>query len=142
MAHTYLQSISALLKVSIDAGVTYKTIVCLSSWNFNGTTAVNREETQCGVLVGLGANEWGFDVDAVVDLTPTGASEVSWEDLLGMWNAQTLLLIRSAQPDPAGTDWYLQGSAYITNVTLTAQVGNNVKFNMTVSGSGALDVTP
>lgn len=142
MPVTTLQSNLVPIKISVDAGVTKKAIVCKKSWSFNGTTATNEDETDCGIHVGLGANKWGFPFEGVVNTTPTGASEVSAEDLLGIWNAQTLFLVYIDYPAAAGTDLYLSGSAYITEFNIVNQVGSLLIFSGRITGTGALDVTP
>jgi hypothetical protein len=142
MPVTTLQSNLVPVKLSADAGVTKKAVVCKKSWTFNGTTPVNEDETDCGPHIGLGANKWSIDVEGIVNTTPTGATEMSAEDLLGFWNSQTSLLIYLDYPSGAGTDLYASGSIYITNFQITNQVGSLITFSATFSGNGALDVTP
>jgi hypothetical protein len=140
---TYVQSTNNLLMISADAGVTWKQLVCLNGHTFNGETPVTEEDTQCGTLSGLGSNRWSYEAEGVVDTAPVGASQVSYEDILGYWNTQTLLLIRDQEPETVspGTSWYHNGSVYITSISKPAQVGSYVKFTVTFTGSGALDTT-
>ena len=63
---TTVQSNQIPLALSTDGGVTYKNVVCKRAWNFAGTTAVNAEETDCGVSKGLGAPDWTMDFEGVV----------------------------------------------------------------------------
>jgi hypothetical protein len=142
MAASNLQSNLVPFKISSDDGTTYKTLTCLTSANFSGTTSTTEEETQCGTFTGLGANKWEFTTEAVVNLTPTGASEVSYEDCLGFWHNQTLILVKQEYPDAAGTDFYKQGEAYITSIGNAVQVGNSMTFSLTFKGNGALDIAP
>lgn len=142
MPITTLQSNLVPLKFSNDAGVTYKSLVCQKGATFALDSPVTREETYCGSHVGLGAVTWGFDFDGVVNITPTGASEVSYEDLLGFASAQTLLYIKEEYPGSAGTDFYHQGTGYITNLQKVGQQGSLITFSGRFEGTSALDVTP
>lgn len=142
MAITYVQGKLAVIKISVDAGVTKKNITCNQTWEFNGTTPVNKESSDCGTATGLGSNEWSIPFSGLVNITPTGASEVSYEDLLGIWNAQTLFQVYLPYPDPAGTDWYMSGDVYLTELTLTKATEELMKFSGTLTGSSALDITP
>jgi len=137
---TTLQSSLIPLAVSTD-GTTYKIIVCKKTANFNGTTTTTKEETDCGSFKGLGANDWTMDFDGTVNTTPNG-TETSWKDILNYWQAQTLLYVKIQSPSPGGTDFYIQGQAYLSNVKLTVQIGNLVAFSATFEGQGAIDNTP
>lgn len=142
MATTTLQSNLVPLKISSDGGTTYKSIVCKKSWTFNHSTSTTKEETDCGVLLGIGANEWGFDIEGVVNTTPTGGSEVSAEDLMSLASAQTALKVKLDYPASAGTDLYAVGDCYLTSFKITNSVGSLMTFSGTLSGTGTLDITP
>lgn len=122
--------------------ITYKNVVCKKSWNFNGTTTTNPEETDCGVLTGIGANAFTFDFEMVLNTTPDGATEMSAKDVLTIWNNQTLAYAKVLYPSPAGGNFYIQGAGYITSFTLQNQVGNVMTFTGTFSGNGSVDITP
>lgn len=138
---TTLQSNLVPFALSTD-DITYKNVVCKKAWNFNGTTATNPEDTDCGVLVGLGANAWTFDFEMVLNTTPNGATEMSAKDVLSIWNNQTFAYAKVLYPNPGGTNFYIQGGGYITSFTLQNTVGNLMTFTGTFSGNGAVDITP
>lgn len=144
MAVTNLQSNLVPIATSADSGTTWLNIVCKSGWTFNHETSTTEDETDCGTLTGIGSNKWSFDVEGVVNTTPTGGSEVSAETLLGYASGQTLLLIRAQYPTSGspGTDLYASGSGYITNFRVTNSVGSLLKFSLTFTGTGTLDITP
>jgi hypothetical protein len=142
MAETTLQSNLVPLKISTDGGTTKKSIVCKKGFTFNHETPITEENTDCGVLIGLGSNKWSFDVEGVVNTTPTSGSEVSYEDLLGIANAQTQIDVYLDHPSGSGTDVYASGDAYITNLRFTNQVGSLHTFTATITGTGTLDITP
>lgn len=142
MATTTVQSNLVPISLSSDSGSTYKTVVCKKSVNFKGSTSTTKEETDCGVLVGIGANEWSFDVEAIVNTTPA-STEFSYEDILGFWSAQTALLVKYQYPTSGtpGGDFYHQGTVYITDLSQANSVGNLLTFSMTLSGTGTLDIS-
>jgi hypothetical protein len=119
-----------------EDNVTFKSVVCLKVWNFNGTTPVQKEKTQCGTHTALDALESSFDFEGVANSTPNGATEVSHNDILGYWKNQTLVYAK-VQP----TGMYIQGQGYITNFRVTAQVGNLVSFTATFEMDGDPDIT-
>lgn len=142
MPVTNLQSILVPLKISTDAGATKQSIQCKKSWTFNHETSISEEATDCGVLIGLGPNKWGFELEGVVNTTPTAATEISAEGLLAIASAQTLFLVYLDYPAAAGTDLYATGTAYLTNLKISNTVGSLMNFTATLSGTGVLDITP
>jgi hypothetical protein len=137
MSVTALQSTSVPYYLSTD-GITYKMIVCKRSITFTGNTPVTTEDTDCGPIVGIASNQWSFDLDILVNLTPDIGTQESYEQLLKWWNAQTLLYVRFNYPDSAGTDFKHQGQAYITNLTSTVGQGAAMSATATFTGQGAI----
>jgi hypothetical protein len=141
MAVTTLQSNLVPIKISIDGGTTKKSVSCKKSWSFNLDNTISEEQTDCGVLIGLGVPKWNFDVEGVVNTTP-GSTEISAEDFLGLANNQTLFDVFLDYPAGTGTDLYATGKAYLTNLKITNSVGSLMTFTGTISGTGTLDITP
>src|SRR5690349_5778998 len=98
---TFIQSNQVPLAISTD-GITYANVVCKRAWNFNGTTPVNSEETDCGVAKGLGAIDWTMDFEGVLNTTPTSPTEASAAVVAGYWLNQTLLYIKTQTGNGAG----------------------------------------
>ena len=140
MATTTIQSNLVPIKLSTD-GTTYKTVVCKKSWSFTGSSSVTEEETDCGTLTGLGAYKWSFDLEGVLNSTPA-STETSVEDMLGWSSGQTLLYVKAEYPVAAGTDFYMQGTCYLTDFKVTNSVGSLMTFTGTLKGTAALDITP
>jgi hypothetical protein len=138
---TGIQSNLVPLLISSD-DITYKSVVCKKAANFNGTTPTNVEQTDCGPMVGLGSNEWSFDIEGVLNTAPAGATEISAKELLNYWNSQSAIYVKMQYPNPGGTNFYLQGAGYITSFKLGVQVGQLVNFSATFSGNGTVDNTP
>lgn len=135
---TTVQSNLVPVAVSTD-GSTYKNVVCKKSWNFTGTTPTNIEQTDCGPLVGLGANEWSVQIEGVLNTTPNGATEVSLKEFLDYWVNQTLVYVKMLYPSNTGSNFYIQGSGYITSYSAVNVVGNLITFTATISGNGTVD---
>jgi hypothetical protein len=142
MAASNLQSNLVPLLISTDSGTTKKTLTCLVSANFSGTTTTTEEETQCGTFTGMGANKWEMSFDAVVDITPTSGTQLSFEDMLGIWHNQTEVQVTMQYPASGtpGSDFFLQGDAYVSALGAAVQVGSSMKFSGTLKGNGALDI--
>lgn len=137
-----LQSRLVPFTLSVD-GVTYKNVVCKKAWNFNGDTTVNKEESDCGTHTALGANNWTFDFEILLN-TNIAATEYSVEDVLGFWKDQVLLYVKVQYPTSGsiGANLYIQGQAYITNLKITNTVGSLMSATGTLSGDGDIDNTP
>lgn len=137
---TTIQSNQVPLQLSTD-GVTYKSVVCKKSWNFNGTTPVNAEETDCGVEKGLGAVDWTMDFEGVLNTTPNTGTEMSAAAVTSLWVNQTLTYIKTQTGDCVTPNMYIQGSGYITDFKVTNSVGNLIAFSFTFNGVGTPDIT-
>jgi hypothetical protein len=143
MPASNVQSSLVPLLISTDDGVTKKTLTCLVSANFSGTTTTTEEETQCGTFTGMGANKWEMSFDALTNLTP-GATELSFEDMLSIWHNQTEVQVTMQYPASGtpGSDFFLQGNAYVSALGIAVQTGSSKKFSGTLKGNGALDIAP
>lgn len=137
---TTIQSNQVPLAISAD-GITYKNVVCKRAWNFNGTTAVNSEETDCGIDKGLGAIDWNMDFEGVLNTTPTSSTEASATVVIGYWLNQTLIYVKTQTGNGLGGNMYIQGQAYITDFKVSNQVGNLQAFSFTAAGVGVPDIT-
>lgn len=137
---TYAQSNQVPLAISTDGGATWKNVVCKRAWNFNGTTPVNAEETDCGVAKGLGAPDWTKDFEGVVNTTPNSPTEISAKQLADIWLAQTSVKIKTTTGS-GGSNLYIQGDGYVTDYAVQNSVGNLLAFTFTFNGVGLPDFT-
>lgn len=141
MAVTTVQSNLWPLKISTDGGTTKKAVVCKKSWTLSLNSSTSKEQSDCGSLLGLGAVEWGFDFEGVVNTSPTSGSEVSAEDLLALANNQTLFSVYPTDAN-SGADLYASGNVYLVDFKVTNQVGSLMTFSGRLEGTGSLDITP
>lgn len=133
---TTLQSNMTPMAISVDSGVTWKNVLCKRAVNFNGTTSVNAEETDCGIEKGLGTPDWTMDFEGVVNTTPNSPTELSLLQLTDIWQNKTLVMVRILQ-----APLQMAGSAYITDLAVQVQTGNLVAFTFTANGVGTVDFT-
>lgn len=138
---TTIQANLVPFSLSVD-NTTYKNVVCKKSWNFNGTTQTNTEQTDCGPLTAVGSNEFTFDFEMVLNTTPDSATQMSAKEVLAIWNSQAITYAKVLYPDPAGSNFYIQGAGYITSFVLQNSVGNLMTFTGTFTGNGTVDITP
>lgn len=140
-----LQSIDSPIELSFDAGITWKELVCMSNYTLPTTLSTTVTETFCGPQTGVGSQTFNPTGTAMCQnyglLTNT---QVTYGELLALQTARTQFLYRAQAPGTGSTgrDYYQSGSVYCTSLTLTAQVGSVLNFSFTLSGSGALDITP
>jgi len=140
MSVSALQSTNVPFYVSTD-GSGWKMIVCKRGVTFAGNTPVTTEDTDCGPIVGIASNQWTFDIDAVVNVSPDIGTQESYEQILKWWGSQTLLYVRFNHPDSTGTNFKHEGQAYITNVGSAVTQGAAMSFTVTFTGQGSLTVS-
>ncbi len=138
---TMFQSNQVPLAISTDSGVTYKNVTCKRAFNFNMTTAVNSEETDCGISKGLGSPDWTVDFEGVINTAPNSSTEMSAQDMLDLCQAQTLVLTKWLTGSGTGDNIYRQGSGYITDYAEQNSVGSLMAFTFTLNGVGVVDTT-
>jgi hypothetical protein len=130
------------VQLSSDSGTTWKTLICEIDHTFSLTRETSSVFTKCDsgtATVSLGAYSWQVTGNAVADTAP-GATEVSYEDMLGWAQAGTSLMILM-EHDAAGGDFTESGTGYITSLERTAGTVDPIQFSFTFSGTGALDIT-
>ena len=77
MSVSALQSTNVPFYVSTD-GSGWKMIVCKRGVTFAGNTPVTTEDTDCGPIIGIASNQWTFDIDAVVNVSPDIGTQESY----------------------------------------------------------------
>lgn len=138
---TLLQSKSIPLMISLDGGTTYQMVVCKRASNFNGTTATNSEDTDCGTFSSQGSPSWNVDFEGAVNVTPTTGTELSFAQLLAAWNNGTRIFIKFQTGNGLGSQVYVQGAAYISDFAFALSTGSLAAFSFTAQGDGLADIT-
>lgn len=134
----------APLYLSADEGVTWKTLICLETYNIPLATTVNETETNCGLAVGLGVIKFTPSGSAVMDTAPS-ASQVTYQDMLGWQTNKTLIMFKSEYPFTGagyGKNIALSGTCYVTATDITLQIAQVIKFTFTLTGTGTVNTSP
>lgn len=132
------QSTSYPPEFSTD-GTVWKTLICIQDWQWSADNTVNKEDTFCGQVVGLGTAGVTGSANAVCDST-VSSTQVTFEDALGWLVAGTKIKFRTQ--NTSGADWYMNCDCYITSVQQNFAAGSVVKFSVNWESTGTLDNTP
>jgi predicted secreted protein len=135
-----------VLQISTDTGTTWKSLICeiTNTSNFTRETSTSPltkcdTATAAQTVIPLGYS-WSMDFDALVDTAPT-TGQVTYTDMKTLAVNGTTFLVRR-QYDNTGSEFYESGSVIITSLSSPAPVDGYVGFSGTLTGSGALDLTP
>lgn len=133
------------LQLSFDSGTTYKSLICATSLKGKLDAAVNATDTNCGRKYGTTIPGFTVNVDAVADAAPD-TTECSVADLISVANALTTVQFKygnSAEGTvTANSVYYFAGDCKISNLEITADTGQVVKFTFELTAVGDIDTTP
>ncbi|HEX4875141.1 MAG TPA: hypothetical protein VFV31_00620 [Chitinophagaceae bacterium] len=126
-----------------ESGTTgsYLTLVCETSSGMDGTASVTTTVTKCSTVQSVATPAYSFTFDGIVETAPSG-SQVSYEQLLAWFGANTLLDFKRENPVASGTNFYLQGTGYLSALSEAAPAEGNVTFTGTLVATGTVDLTP
>lgn len=141
---TTVQGELAPLDLSADAGATFKTLVCLETYDLKLDTTVTQTETSCGIATGLGAIKFVASGSAVMEAEPD-ETMVTQKDMIAWQLSKTLLKLKTEYPGSGsqyGQNIALSGDVYVTSVGSTFQIGQVIKFTFTLTGNGTVSNIP
>ena len=124
------------ISYSDTPGGTRKSAVCQSQGDFTGSTDVNSDQTNCGVLKAVGNSNNQFSLNAVVDMAPD-ADEASYNDFQTLYAAKTKKYWHLSNADDS---LYHGGYGWITALGQQNASGQTAKFTMTIDIDGDLDI--
>ena len=126
-----------------ESGTTgaYLNVVCETNSDMKGSASVKTEVTKCSTLTSVSAPVVSFSVDGIAETAPS-AGQVSIETLNTWFMNNTLLDIKYENPEGAGTDFYLQGTCYMTDFGITSPAEGSVGFSASFQMTGTIDTTP
>lgn len=135
-----IQSSDFVPQFSDDAGVTWQTLICPTSWNADGSSEVTKTSTlTCGVLSAPGAFGYECSADAIADKNPT-STQVSVEQIQD-WAVNGTELMFKAAAGTLGADLYMSGDSRISGLTITSEADDYLKFSVTWTVEN-LDIVP
>lgn len=114
-------------------GVSYKNVVCKKLSGLTLTPTIAEEETDCGPATGVGAVKFAFNAEVVLNTTPSGATEISANEVFAWANAGTLVYVLMST-----TGYLRRGSGYISNYQESLPQGGFVTATFTVTGNGVV----
>jgi len=133
-------SVSLQLKESSGTG-DYLNVVCETTSSLSGSASVTTAVTKCNTITSVSSPTVTFSVEGVAETSPS-AGQVSVEMLLGWFQGNTLLAIKYEDPEGAGTNFYVQGTGYMTEFGITSPAEGAVTFTASFQLTGSIDITP
>jgi hypothetical protein len=124
----------------------YKLVTCEETSQLSATANVNVTKTKCGSFTAVDTPEKNLSGSGVVDGDPA-TNQVSYKQLdIWLANKTKLYFIYKNMPDAGsgltnGEAVYHDGRCYLTEVTITAQEGDLVKFNWAIATTGTVDTS-
>lgn len=114
----------------------WKLVACSTSDGFSGSTDNVTVSNKCkgGWTSNLpGDSSWSFNNTSYAQKTPE-ANQLSQEEVFELWAAKT---VGTWKLESINEDEYLrQGEGYISDLGETADSGDYLQFNLTITGNG------
>ncbi len=133
------------LKVSFDGGTTFKTGVCAISFDETTQVPYNPEETDCGRIGSPGTAFSEISAEFITELSP-GGTQFSYKDIKNACVNKTKVQVQIQNPVVGavtlGSAFYHQADYYIVSVGNQKNTSQSVRFNVSMSSVGLLDITP
>lgn len=140
MAQIQGSSVSLQLRENGTTGA-YLNVVCETTSSLSGSASVTTAVTKCNTITTVSAPTVTFSIEGVAETSPS-AGQVSLEILLGWFQANTLLDVKYEDPEGGGTNFYVQGTGYMTEFGITSPAEGAVTFTASFQLTGSVDVTP
>jgi hypothetical protein len=119
----------------------YLNVVCETTSSLSGSASVTTAVTKCNTITSVSAPTITFAVEGVAETSPS-AGQVSVENMLGWFQGNTLLDIKYEDPEGSGTNFYVQGTGYMTEFGITSPAEGAVTFTASFQLTGSIDIIP
>jgi hypothetical protein len=133
-------SVSLQIKQNGTTG-DYLNVVCETTSSLSGSASVTTAVTKCNTITSVSAPTITFAVEGVAETSPS-AGQVSVENMLGWFQGNTLLDIKYEDPEGGGTNFYVQGTGYMTEFGITSPAEGAVTFTASFQLTGSIDIIP
>ena len=133
-------SVTLQLKEASGTGA-YLNVVCETTSSLSGSASVTTAVTKCNTITTVAAPTVTFSIEGVAETSPS-AGQVSIENMLAWFQGNTLLNIKYEDPEGTGTNFYIQGSGYMTEFGITSPAEGAVTFTASFQLTGSIDITP
>lgn len=118
----------------------WKVLVCREDVTVTLGGDINRRNTACGQVIGLGPTTFAASGTAVAETAPT-SGQISMEDIIALKVNRTPVLVQ-VWDNGTGAALYVSSSAYFGDLSIGVPVDNAVDFDFSLEGYGAVDITP
>lgn len=123
----------------------FKRLTCEETLTLDVTNDVNTTKTKCGVFKGIQEADFKVNGTAVFNLSPTSASEISYDEALAFQVDKTKIewIIRNVSITgyAAGAGIRMSGEGYFVSTQFNAPNGDVGKFSWNIEGVGTLNDT-
>ena len=133
-------SVSLQLRDNGSTG-SYMNVVCETTSSLSGSASVTTAVTKCNTITSVSAPTVTFSVEGIAETSPD-SGQVSVNMLLSWFQANTLLDIVYEDPEGDGTNFYIQGTGYITEFGITSPAEGAVTFTASFQLTGSIDIIP
>ena len=131
------------LLLSFDAGITYKTLICLQQFDEAIDAPIDEQETDCGKVTTPGTIGAIVNFQAICETNPS-ASQCTLQDCKLAIKAGTLVWVKYQNPADdyvaEGEAFYSNYGAYLSNVTTTKVTAQAIAFSGTINSTGEIIV--
>jgi hypothetical protein len=130
------------LQVSENQGTTWLDVVCVDNFDISFDTQTTETNTFCGIALGVGATKHAVKGTAVCEASPL-TGQATLNKFLNWQQSKERIMYRAEYPGTGGSvgsNFFLSGTAYVTNVDTKFANLDVVKFDFTLSGDGEPDI--
>lgn len=113
----------------------YKALVCSIDNGLTGSANVQTTDTKCGQAKARGTANNTVTGNLAANTAPTALTELSSDDLQALFASGADFLWKLDD----GTDYYRQGTGFLSTLNETANTGDVVKSDFVIEVKGAVD---
>jgi polyisoprenoid-binding protein YceI len=133
-------SVTLQLKENGSTG-DFLNVVCETTSSLSGSASVTTAVTKCNTITSVSAPTVTFSVEGIAETSPD-SGQVSVNMLLSWFQANALLDIVYEDPEGDGSNFYINGTGYITEFGITSPAEGAVTFTASFQLTGSINVIP
>lgn len=117
----------------------WKEVICGDNIGVDGSADVTARRTKCGVLKSVGPAAWQITGSLVADHTPA-TGKISADDLVGLFQNQTNVLVKAEYVNGGSTLYLRQGQGQFSKYTEKSSSSDMVEADFTIDVSGNITI--
>lgn len=145
MASGQVNASAAILQLTTSTATPladWKNVVCMTDYDLDISRDANSVATNCGTLRSTGTPDMVINVNGIVPLTVTTASELSFAELLTSATTAVTYTARIYAVNGASDVYYIQAPVIVTNLTKGVEFeSGQVSFSATLELTGQIITT-